>query len=604
MKYEIRKMQQGGGFATFTPILESAPTTPTASGAKSTSKESSEDDSSNLLTKNLYSKLIGNGLVNDVNYFVDKIEALGGGLTSFTNQSTINSSLELIKDFNRVITSKQLWDSTYKNAQELGGLGEVAVSKQGGLFVKDGSTFKEVSIQDFNKHKDKYNPMTVAELLRARRNDPNLIYNDEVLQVGETAFGTNKILDNIQKSINLIGEYHKKSEKHFSRADLQSELQGLRMTKTPTEQQKQSISYLENLLSTPGEQYKVIQDIKSKKPYTNEAFSYIMSSLTREERNKLEAVAAINGTDAKTLIAREISSGLSGEEDISEISPEKIGAGEGAEKLTSKSNEELFLSGSLNRGETIKWNDKDVNNRALYLPTTGTISIMDGDKPFSMGTMTQLAKTNISQYLNMNKATFGGKRISLNDMDKIVSEGTLHRVFIPTNGDGTPNFTLLKDFQNAEKEANAHPEWSPEQVNDFYYNRGLGYVTVDADKNINITGNIKPYAITYGYTTGKADVTSNNDNAVELSGDEKNDVNKALTNVYKAAKVTPPTGWFNMFDDYYKGMIAIPIDEDASTKASANKGNVYDKKITLNTIEENMAAKPIPQGTSQLLNSK
>lgn len=124
MKYEIRKMQQGGGFATFTPILESAPVAPATSTAASskTSKESSDDDSDNLLTKNLYSKLIGNGLVNDVNYFVDKIESLNKGTTPFTNPSNINSSLELIKDFNRVAINKQLWDTTYKNAQELGGL--------------------------------------------------------------------------------------------------------------------------------------------------------------------------------------------------------------------------------------------------------------------------------------------------------------------------------------------------------------------------------------------------------------------------------------------------------------------------------------------------
>lgn len=109
MKYEIRKMQQGGGFATFTPILESAPVVPATGGSsKSTSKESDEDSSGDLLTKNLYSKLIGNGLVNDVNYFVDKIAALSSGKTPFTNQSTINSSLELIKDFNRVAVNKQL----------------------------------------------------------------------------------------------------------------------------------------------------------------------------------------------------------------------------------------------------------------------------------------------------------------------------------------------------------------------------------------------------------------------------------------------------------------------------------------------------------------
>ncbi len=109
MKYKIEKMQQGGGFATFTPIVRSAPLP--ASGNTSNEKSSSagSEDTQSIIDKKMYEKLISEGgLVNDVNYFVDKISQLSSQPLAFLDSSNVNSSLELIKDFNRVSQNKKL----------------------------------------------------------------------------------------------------------------------------------------------------------------------------------------------------------------------------------------------------------------------------------------------------------------------------------------------------------------------------------------------------------------------------------------------------------------------------------------------------------------
>ncbi len=287
-----------------------------------------------------------------------------------------------------------------------------------------------------------------------------MVYNDSVFQVGETAYGTNKILEKIKDTIDLVGEYHTKNERHFSKASLEEQLGQLGMIKAPTEQQKQGMFQLKQMLDTPGEQYKVVNDFTTKKRYAKDAEAYLVNALTREERNKLSAVAAINGTTIGNLISQALTVGLSGEEEISEISPEKVGAGEAdgsMKNLTNYSNDELFFSGKLNTGERFAWNDPDTG-KVMSMPVTGRMVWHNEGKPTGMITLNQAAKTSLAQYLYTDGATFGGKPLSLADRDKVVQEDSFSRIYLPTNSDGSPNLEQLKQFKDAQNEVENHPD--------------------------------------------------------------------------------------------------------------------------------------------------
>lgn len=105
MKVDIRKFQSGG-FATFTPLIESMPTAaavPPSGGATGSGKEQST-----VLDQDLYKKLIEDGgLVNDVNAFVDEIQKIESTPTPFLSSSNRNSTLRMFAKINELKELKE-----------------------------------------------------------------------------------------------------------------------------------------------------------------------------------------------------------------------------------------------------------------------------------------------------------------------------------------------------------------------------------------------------------------------------------------------------------------------------------------------------------------
>jgi hypothetical protein len=299
MKYKIQKFESGGAMvATYTPMARYDSSAPVGRSQQST--KDSDSDSGDLKTvvdKKIYERLITEGgLVNDVNYFVDNLNGVEKQSLPYLQNSNITSSLQMIKDLNKLQRNKELWNTTYNTAKELGGLDEVAVGKQGEVFVKDKDSFKAISLAEYSKGRDKYNPLTVSELLRARQYDPKLVNNDSVFQVGETANGVGQIMKKVDEIIKLVGTDLTKNEQHISRSSLMAQLQELGAAKMPSQEQATKMAELKQILSTPGDQFKLTHEQSSKQGYGTVAFDYLVSSLTREEQLKLKAVAAINGT--------------------------------------------------------------------------------------------------------------------------------------------------------------------------------------------------------------------------------------------------------------------------------------------------------------------
>jgi hypothetical protein len=108
MKYNINKFQQGGGFATFTPIIEQQPVQATSSSSSS-SKESKHTISS-MLDDDVFKDLMGKGLVNDVNGFVSelaKIESTNSGsMYPYAQSNNRAMSLRLVGKINELKQSK------------------------------------------------------------------------------------------------------------------------------------------------------------------------------------------------------------------------------------------------------------------------------------------------------------------------------------------------------------------------------------------------------------------------------------------------------------------------------------------------------------------
>ena len=183
MKYNIKKLQSGGGFATFTPYLGSsgAPSTPPATQDTQPDKE----ETSSILDKDLYKELLTKGgLVNDVNQFVSQIEKIESSKNPYLNTNNQVNVLRMIAQINELKQNKAYWEDAYKTSEASGGLNEIAVGGSGEIYTRGkDNKIQAVTIQEYKKNKGKYAPMSVADLLNARQYDPSLTFNTSVFNL-------------------------------------------------------------------------------------------------------------------------------------------------------------------------------------------------------------------------------------------------------------------------------------------------------------------------------------------------------------------------------------------------------------------------------------
>lgn len=103
MKVNINKMESGGAFTVFTPLAPPSVPKPVRPDVVDDSKK---EDSNSLLSKDIYKELIGKGLVNDVNYFVEELSKIESKELPFLNGENRAFSLKLIGKVNEIIVNK------------------------------------------------------------------------------------------------------------------------------------------------------------------------------------------------------------------------------------------------------------------------------------------------------------------------------------------------------------------------------------------------------------------------------------------------------------------------------------------------------------------
>lgn len=602
MKYQIKKMEAGGAMvATYTPMARNDSSAPIAGSRNRNDKDSeSSDDMPTVIDKETYKRLITEGgLVNDVDHFVDKLSKINrSSKLPFLQNTNISSSLENIKELNRIQQNKALWQTTYNTAKSLGGLDEVAVGKQGEVFVKDGDTFKAISLGDYDKHRNKYNPLTVSELLRARQYDPNLVNNDSVFQVGETANGMTEILTKVDNIIKLVGEHATKEESHYSRTNLESELASLGAIKAPTKEQKTKLVELARALQTPGDQFKEVNDVASKSMYTNTAYNYILSALTREEANKLRAVATINGQSVDKLLQNALATGLSGGHNTHTFEGEKpVETEESVRAKGTNSSERPLTTFELqNNGDMLRkdlnWNDPKTG---LKMGLAGnTVELWDNfssNTRVKLGPLKNLLDSNTGALLDKTKIYYGDKEVGLSDQLNIIVDptGGSARVYFPVNSDGSPNYNYLQQVEDIKKKLD--PKATSAQIEEAYQKAGLA---------------VKPFLLAYGFADDKAMVTDGNEQIKKLSGVQEDEVAGALSAIYDAMKMEKPTGIFHWDNHYWKGNILIPYSENSSAIAASMAGNVTAQRTSIEEVKihSNLDQARFINASSDLFNKK
>lgn len=608
MKYKIKKFQ-GGGFATFTPISLSAPVQPMQPESVNSDKQSEERSPSSLLDKELYKELINKGgLVNDVNLFVDRLQKLESEQNPYLEGNTRSAAIKMISEINTLKQMKEVWNNTIQTAEKHGGLNEVAVGNFGELYAKDSSgKIKTITTQEYIKHGDKYNVLTVADLMNARQFDPSLAYNDKLFVVGENAIGMNNIVSTIKELISSLGTETSKEENYYSKKNLEREIAAKFGTRPPTPQEKKSMEELySKLTSTPGEFFKVTQETKSERNKIELAFDYIWNSIGRGAQLKLKATAALQGeSDPKKIIKEMLVSNtdISTSTEITPQSQEDIEGSGSSKGLQSLTNYQMYHKDKLSdTSSQFIFNDPKLGVLFKgYVGASGPL-LTENDEVIPMTTLdTVVTKLGYSRIVDSSKIFFGNKKVNPEERNNIIFDGeTTQKVYMPVDSEGKPDYEEFKHFKEIYSlyEANKNI-WSARDAEKYFNKEGYNIKIddINGDKIIRDNSQVKPFLVMYGYTNDATSLIDGNDQDIirKLSSKEEDLIVPRLESVWTIGtgknkiNYTPEKPGWDFGEDYYKGIITIPYRKEHAAIVDAISGKgPKDKVSTIGDVQWNL----------------
>lgn len=552
---KVKKLADGGtGLITFrssqTPW---SPPTMTSSKQDSSGSESILDDE-------MYKMLINKGgLKNDVDAFANKINSLNTN----TFLSGSGQARRLFAEINTLRVNKEMWDSTLKQAQEKGGLNEVAVGSSGEMYVRDAEgNIGAVTIDKFDPRK--HRALTISDLLIERQYSPELVNNQSIFTIANNSEGLDSIVSRINNIVGMAGKESETSETFLNKSEIPAGAQ---------EQLKQ----LGAVIGSPSSDVKITAKVESERGRFQEAYRYIWNTLGRSAQLKLKAVAAMNGNGTRPediisdalLFGTDYSKSVTVDEQkrINGVSTSESGTG------TSGMNEikplEYWTGQIINPG-TFLWNDSGLK---MNLPTTLTAPLIyENGQVIGPATVSKiLYESPFGSITVPEKTYFGDKQMSTDDKDKVVYDAaSAARVYMPVNDDGSPNYNLLRSLEEVKKQIN--PSWTTRQINDFYAGKGLD-VKVNERGEFIESSEMKPFIIFYGYAEDGTRATKDNQEIDKLmDGKDRNIASSLMESVWKNEKKKDmKSGWMNT---YYKGIVAMPLNgKFASVMAASMSGN-------------------------------
>ena len=583
------KKFQGGGFATFTPIVNTMPT--------STSSSKTETDttkaSTSILSDDVFKELLkGDFLVNDANNLVKELVALeAGSPTPYTQANTRSMALKMIGKINELKQNKNYWQDAINRAKENGGLGEVAVGTSGEVYAKDeNNNIQAISLAQYNKQKDKVKLLSVAELMNERQYNPNLIGKNSLFNVAENAIGLDKITGSIKDIVSMLGKETTKTEDYYTKDQARkylSEMGG----KEPTVSEQEGISILNKIINNPGELAQVQSEESSERKHLDKALSYIWDTLGTNKQQKLMATSVINGRkNPKELILDMLVFGTDESKSLG-VTPKAANIGKskvaGEDKPKDITPFEILHNGKTGK-RIINWNDPSTGKTFELVATgQGKLSTVKG-KPLGFTSLRDVFDSENGTLVRTDQAFFGDKKINISDLSNIAYDGNeAARVYMPVASNGAPDYSRLEQIKRLEKEAFSHSDWGPQEINEFFAKSGLEYVQVNQNKEYVVNDRFKPFLIMSGYTAEGSPATKDNSKIKALDSSEKDSVKDALNAMWTKEKVDAPTGWWDWSTTYYKGLIAVPYREDSSIYAASIAGNILAPQTSIDQANVN-----------------
>jgi hypothetical protein len=135
-----------------------------------------------------------------------------------------------------------------------------------------------INVNEYDKHKDQYKLLSVAELLNERQYNPKLSGQNSIFDVANNAIGLDKIKTNLKDLIASLGTEDTHNENFYSKDQVKGQYDILKSqvsVKGPTKEQQSALESLNQIINTPGDHYKVITENSSERNHIDKALDYL-----------------------------------------------------------------------------------------------------------------------------------------------------------------------------------------------------------------------------------------------------------------------------------------------------------------------------------------
>lgn len=621
MKF-TRKYQSGGSFGIYSSVLFGTPGVADVAPNSGATPTSETPKQNSIISEELYKELLkagGNVLPNEWTRLATKIQSLEeSSELPYLEQDNITKTLEVMGELNSLKRNKELWDTAYETAESNGSLNEIAISDSGSVYVKDrNGKVSTISINDYEKRKNRYQTMTISELLERRQFDNNFINNSTVFNVANNAVSINSISDYIQNVVKTLGTETTELTTTISREEGIQKVNLLRELsqtgRTPTGEEMKGLEILRQISEdpdeaeqilrfTPGDNIEINKKVETERNHALRAAKYIWSTLDRQSQNRLRIQGIENDTENPTEFILSMLA-FGSDHSVSEsYTPKKAVIDTGANSGSSASdpnlnNAQMMLKGTLKPKEGFTYNTMNEETKDMHGVLTasmaGVTSLVatDGQSMSSTTLDKFLVNGEWNQVIDQSSIYFGERRLPEYDLEDIaLLEGNdLATVYLPSIKDSenriSVDFDKLEEYHAVMKEFKENGDaMSRGQIIQLFSNAGF-IISLNENNEIQeVVGDgarIRPFLITEAYTRSSADIVDDNKRG-ERFGLRKQKGKRVKESLEKAFTTTSisggkpkdqgPSGLLGFGKTPYVGYLFMPLRPGYDARISATTG--------------------------------
>lgn len=514
MNITIKKYEGGGSalpfvdYMPFTGVATDVTSSDEISGSSAKSKSSSSDSKEpgmkDLLS--LIKEMKGKALPSDIDRITKSAMAMYAtsnlyGSGKLSTSDVVTKYLSTLQKISIADFNYDQFKKAQDTAKENGGLNEVAIDSNGMLIVQDkqSGSIHRLTVDQFNQLQqespDQFEALTNNNLLYYRAHDNNFAFKNDILLTISNGIGEAKVTEMLQNALKNVGTTTLKQEGYSEKA---------------AGRIKGGIALMEQVFEqgmTVDGLYKQGMLSKDQKEQITAAMNYLWKVMPQNAKTWLKYKSGAEDSEkgAQALMQTLMFAQNSPTKEFSLDLVKDPNSSDSADKLQSS-----FLgsiqAGTNGREATIHYNlgGKYSNTGMSITGTAYGIAMDPSGKPIDQTSMFNMLQQ--SRILGIAEGTnniyFGTQKMSLENLRNIAYTGDeMLRVNIPVNSDGSPNFTLLKKYTEAQQKFQMSGKTQEDMKRIFGSDPELASL-YKPDGTLNMS-RFRPYLLVNGITTDK-----------------------------------------------------------------------------------------------------